>query len=121
MVGHLRRRIRDDIEGEYPPREAPAGAAQKCIGSVGVNDIGFTIHFWSLTQLSDIYTFVVPQTLPQRRQRVLHRALSMFNSFGENIPRGLLDAIEALLAMQLGLEEETNLLEVILNRWARFH
>ena len=34
----------------------------------------------------------------------------MFNSFGENIPRGLLDAIEALLAMQLGLEEETNLL-----------
>ena len=51
----------------------------------------------------------------------LHRTLSVFNSFGENIPRGLLDAIEALLAMQLGLEEQTNLLQVILNRWARLH
>ena len=63
----------------------------------------------------------IPLTLPRRRQQILSRILRLFNSFGENIPRGLIEAIERLLALHLDVDDEIDQLECILNRWARLH
>jgi hypothetical protein len=67
------------------------------------------------------YTVEVPRELPRRKREILNRMICVFNAYGGKVPKGLLDAIDEVIACGIDTDAECERLEALLDRWARLH